>query len=153
MKALQVIITLSGLVALGGCAGVYFNDQYRENAVEYRSTVPVVLVTIDGDCKVSSQIASVPGRKRYISFRSGLGKSVSSFEFNPGGTISKVGVTTEGQVKDALDIGTAARGLFGLAESTSGGGGCKPKTAAYEIRTDAQGQVTIDKSMPLFVIP
>jgi hypothetical protein len=154
MPAIRLFIMIPVAGALSACAGVSFHEEYRENALEYRATVPALLMTVDGECKVTSQIVSLPGHKRYIAFHSGLGKSVSSFDFNPGGTIAKVSVTSEGHVKDALDIGTTVLGLAGVSAAEAAAKDCAPRVIGYEIKSTEHDQITVDTTArPLIEIP
>jgi len=149
------ILVLVACIALPACAGVQFSDQKSDNSLEYRTAVPAVTLTVDADCKATSQFVSLPGPPRYISFRSGLGKADTSVDFGPGGVITKFNSKTEGQTADALNVASAVMGAMGIAGLDAGGGGdkpkkCKPTLATYLISYDGAGNPSVDLSRPVF---
>lgn len=151
MTAIRLIMIIGGAGALCACAGVHFSETRIPNALEYRTTVPAVVISLDGDCKTTTQVIGLPGDTRYVSFRSGLGKAVSAIDFNPGGTVAKVNMTTEGQVKDALDIASMLLKVGGVginAAPSATPEKCTPGSVAYLIRADGN-TLTVDKT-PLF---
>jgi hypothetical protein len=144
--------------ALSSCAGAGFSDVNDHRSLEYRAAVPAITVNLDADCKVTSQVVSIPGPPRYISFRSGLGKADTSVDFGPGGTIAKFNSKTEGQVDDALKIATAvmsaARAAPAMVEGGKGaseGPKCKPTAATYLIDYDSKGRPNVNLNAPLFL--
>ena len=128
-----------GIIALipfaSGCAGVQLSNVDDGRSLEYRAAIPAITVSQDAECKVTSQVVSIPGAPRYMSFRSGLGKAETAVDFGPGGTITKFNSKTEGQVDDALKIANAVLGAVGgPAGMVSGAPGkCKPSTQTYLI--------------------
>jgi len=128
---------------LAGCAGAQFSDNGSSNSVQFYQTIPALLVTVDADCKVTSQVVSLPGKPRYVSFQSGLGKAQTAVNFGPGGILSSVNVETESQAEDALKIAQAVMGAAaGAAFTGEGSKGpekkvtCTPGTGAYPINPD-----------------
>ncbi len=141
----RILGSILTLATLSGCAGVSLSNVDDGHSLAYRMAVPAITASIDADCKTTSQIITIPGPARYMSFRSGLGKADTSVEFGPGGTITKFNSKTEGQVEDALKIATAVMGA--AARTASEGGGapkCKPMIATYLIDYDAAGRPTVD---------
>ena len=150
--------TLALCFALSGCAGVVFHDHDgKPSRLEYYQTIPAMLVTVDAECKVASQVVSLPGESRSMDFRSGLGRSETNVTFGPGGTISSINAKNEGAVDDALKIAQAVMGVAAnnVVETNLPKGeqpakpACKPTALAYRIRGSG-GEVTVDKT-PVFV--
>jgi hypothetical protein len=156
----RLLIATALIVTLSGCAGVTFSHTDDMHSLEYRTAVPAVTIGIDADCKTSSQVVTIPGPARYISFKEGLGKADTSVDFGPGGTIAKFNSKTEGAVDDALKIAStvmsAAGMTAGLDAGTKGANGneapkCKPLLATYLIDYDPAGRPSVDSSKPFFL--
>lgn len=134
-----------------------FSDANDGKSLEYRSAVPALTLSLDAECKASSQVVSLPGPPRYMAFSSGLGKAETAVDFGPGGTIVKINSKTEGQTEDALKILSTVMGAAATTAAVDGGGKdataakCKPTVATYLINYDAAGRPSVDLNSPFFL--
>lgn len=133
------------LPLLASCAGVSFSNQDDGRSLEYRSVIPAMRLIIDAECKITSDVVSIPGPPRYLAMRSGLGKGDTTVDFGPGGIITKINSKTEGAVDDALKIVKAVTGIAALDGSAKPT--CPPTTTTYLIEY-VDGRPTIDTSRP-----
>jgi hypothetical protein len=140
-RAIGATIIGASAGALASCAGIEFSDTQQRNAFTYYEPVPALSVTTAADCAISATVISVPGPKRSIRFRPGLGTAKLGFTVS-NGMLTAVNSETSGAVGDALNIADklkAAAALSLVTRSTA----CTPKVVAYQIKyTD--GKLTID---------
>lgn len=109
-------VAFCGIILLTGCAPaqlVFGTDPKIEDGLVFYDPAPHLLVTVAGDCTVTSQIVAIPGRMRSVRLKNGHGASELSLGFS-NGLITSVGQKSDTKLPETI----AAIG--GLAGSVGG---------------------------------
>lgn len=141
--AVGKLLLLGSSAVLAGCSGIRFSNVDDGKSHPYRVASPALKVVTDGDCKMTAEVISIPGRFNYLSFQTGLGKIDDSVEFEPGGTIKKITAKQEGVAEDVsklLAAVTSAAKTVGAASFAERGETpkCRPIVQIYPINLDSQ---------------
>jgi hypothetical protein len=143
------------LLDLCGCAGLTFNAGPQPGALTYYEPKPYLLVTVGKDCAYTASVVSLPGPRRSVGFKSGLGSADLSMQLQNGMIVS-VGQKTDTQIPQTL---TAITGLataaskFGITAAPPAKGSiCQPSAAFYEIVDGIPAEKPV-KSFKADVIP
>jgi hypothetical protein len=148
-KTKSVLVLMA--LASSGCAGFQFHDSPRPDAFTYFEPQPFLSVVLNRECQYTTSVVSLPGRRRSLSFRSGLGSADLGVTVGESGIITVLNSKTSGAVDDAVSLAGAITPLFGL-EANNAGGGCPQGAVLYPILySDAQGRVIIDTEHPFDV--
>jgi hypothetical protein len=147
--------TKSGVVlmafASSGCAGFQFHDSPRPDAFTYFEPQPFLSVVLNRECQYTTSVVSLPGRRRSLSFRSGLGSAKLGVTVGESGIVTNLNSETSGAVEDAVSLAGAITPLFGL-DASNVSSGCPQGALLYPILySDAEGRVIIDTGHPFDV--
>lgn len=94
---------LLGLIALSGCAGIDLGS----DGLVYYDPEPYVLITTNKDCTQTITPVTLPGAKRSLKFKSGLGSAKLNVTLT-NGMITTIGQETDTQIPQTI---TALTGL------------------------------------------
>ena len=152
MFARTLIATIIS-AAVSGCSGIQFSKTDNGHSHPYRVAQPALKVVTAPDCAMTAEVISIPGERRFVSFRNGIGKADVSIQFEPGGTIKQINSKTEGVVDDIVKVASTVAGIAkpGLAPTVQKS--CPASVQIYAIEVDNQnGQVKVNPT-PMFPVP
>lgn len=150
MRGISSLIFLSSSLALSGCAEMVVSNGFDAKSFHFYDPVPYLLVTVSGDCSVTSKVVAIPGAKRSVRLRGGYGSANLSAKFS-GGLITDVGQQTDSKVPETL---TAVAGLIPKPTAASSpelagilDKSCKhdPEAHLYAINEDGSVNTAVDK--------
>lgn len=105
-KGFLVLASASGLSA---CAGI----DLGEKGLTYYDPVPYVLITTNPDCTKTLSAVTLPGEKRKLDFKNGLGSADINVTL-ANGMITQIGQKTDSKILETMaalvPLITAARG-------------------------------------------
>ncbi|WP_148262350.1 hypothetical protein [Pseudomonas brassicacearum] len=90
-------VTLVGSSALMGCAGIDLGD----GGLTYYDPVPYLLVSDKTDCSQSVTAVTLPGEKRSLKFKSGLGSAKLNVAL-ANGMITSIGQETDTKIPETI---------------------------------------------------
>ena len=140
------------LATVSACAGLQFSNTDNGRSHPYRVAQPALKVVTAPDCAMTAEVISIPGEKRYVSFRNGIGKADVSIDFEPGGTIKHINSKTEGAVDDVVKVLSTVAGIAKPGLTTEVAKDC-PSVRIYAIEVDHNGRVSVNRATPLLEVP
>ena len=112
-KILTVLLFTALLI---GCANVVFDS---DEGLLYYEPVPYLMVSVDQNCKSTAQVISLPGDKKRMRARSGLGTAKLEADLS-NGMVTSIGQTIDSKVPETLssvgELVTAGAGILGAGE-------------------------------------
>jgi hypothetical protein len=100
-------------LAAPGCAGIQFHEGPRPDAFTYYEPAPFAVIKKAADCSLTVETLVLPGKKRSLSMRSGLGSAKLSVK-TANGIITEIGQETDTKIPETLTA------LSGLAKAFDG---------------------------------
>lgn len=91
------VVTVIGASTLMGCAGIDLGD----GGLTYYDPVPYLLVSDKADCSQSVTAVTLPGEKRSLRFKSGLGSAALNVAL-ANGMITSIGQETDTKIPETI---------------------------------------------------
>ncbi|WP_157061602.1 hypothetical protein [Pseudomonas sp. P97.38] len=117
-------VALGGSAALMGCAGI----DLGKDGLTYYDPVPYLLVSNKADCSQSVTAVTLPGEKRSLKFKSGLGTAKLNVTL-ANGMITSIGQETDTKIPETITA------LTPLIADKSISSKCVEETTLYESKT------------------
>lgn len=135
---------------LAGCAGLDFGKQ----GLAYWEPKPYLFVNVDAECKSTATVVTVPGEKKYVHFKPGLGSADLSLALS-NGILTNVGQKTDSKIPETIaavsSLGTALSGGAKTAGEDNTSIKCAPTATLYAI-TDGVPDKNSTASYPVQLI-
>lgn len=120
---------------LSGCAGIQFGRGVGDDAFTYYEPQPYLSVKQGTDCTYSVEVISLPGKKRSLKLKSGLGSAKLSVK-TANGIITEIGQETDTKVPETITALTGLAKQIGVGAAAAAPGVTCPATVSlYEITT------------------
>lgn len=122
--------SVTTILLLGGCASINFDSNDKRGLVYYEPK-PYLFYSQTKNCVSAVTVVTVPGKKKFMSFESGIGSSELSATFS-NGIITGVGQASDSKMSETLSSIAAVAG----AMAAEGGAVCSPVSVMFPIKDD-----------------
>ncbi|SHF04855.1 hypothetical protein SAMN02745157_1515 [Kaistia soli DSM 19436] len=138
MKVVSIGMLIAA-TALQGCAGLQFNPEPKDGALNYFDGKPYLFTSTNKDCVSTATVVMIPSERRSVNLKSGYGSADLSVALS-NGMIASVGQKTDTKIPETITaVSGAITSVGSLVRPLAANGGsgkvviCKPAAMLFPI--------------------